>query len=131
MQGACYLTGEDPIEVQAAETKMLPDVYAEVDETLCWTMKFPSGIIANCSTSYTCGLNRLFVTGDTGWGELSPAFGYFDDIQLRTCYRLPVTQIGPLSSWGSLLRAESRDTVSSMSALSSASAWYHGYHDGQ
>lgn len=84
VQGACYLTGEDPIEVQAAETKMLPDIYAEVDETLCWTMKFPSGVIANCSTSYTCGLNRLFVTGDTGWGELSPAFGYFDDIQLRT-----------------------------------------------
>jgi predicted dehydrogenase len=84
LQGACYLTGEDPVEVQAAETKMLPEVYGEVDETLCWTMKFPSGVIANCSTSYTCPINRLFVSGDKGWGELSPAYGYFDKITLRT-----------------------------------------------
>lgn len=84
VQGACYVLGEDPVEVLASETKMMPEVYAEVDETLCWTMKLPSGAIANCSTSYTCPVNRLFVSGDTGWGELSPAYGYFDDIQLRT-----------------------------------------------
>lgn len=84
VQGACYVTGEDPVEVLATETKMLPEVYSEVDETLCWTMKFPSGVIANCSTSYTCPVNRLFVSGDEGWGELSPAYGYFDDITLRT-----------------------------------------------
>ncbi len=84
IQGACYIAGEDPIEVLATETKMLPEIYGEVDETLCWTMKFPSGVIANCSTSYTCGVNRLFVTGDKGWGEISPAYGYFDDITART-----------------------------------------------
>lgn len=84
VQGACYVTGEDPVEVRATETKMLPEIYGEVDETLCWTMKFPSGVIANCSTSYTCPINRLFVSGDKGWGELSPAYGYFDDITLRT-----------------------------------------------
>ena len=84
VQGACYVTGEDPVEVLASETKMLPEIYGEVDETLCWTMKFPSGVIANCSTSYTCPINRLFVAGDRGWGELSPAYGYFDDITLRT-----------------------------------------------
>jgi len=84
VQGACYVTGEDPVEVQGTETRMLPEVFGEVDETLCWTMKFPSGVIANCSTSYTCPVNRLFVSGDEGWGELSPAYGYFDDITLRT-----------------------------------------------
>jgi predicted dehydrogenase len=84
VQGACYVTGEEPVTVQAAETKMLPEIYREVDETLCWTMKFPSGVIANCSTSYTCPINRLFVSGDTGWGELSPAYAPFDDIRLRT-----------------------------------------------
>ncbi len=84
VQGACYVTGEDPVEVRATETKMLPEVYGEVDETLCWTMKFPSGVIANCATSYTCPINRLFVSGDTGWGELSPAYGYGDEITLRT-----------------------------------------------
>jgi predicted dehydrogenase len=84
VQGACYVTGEDPVEVQAADTKMLPEVYGEVDETLCWTMKFPSGVIANCSTSYTCPINRLFVSGDKGWGELSPAYAYTDEITLRT-----------------------------------------------
>lgn len=84
VQGACYVTGEDPVEVMATETKMLPEIYGEVDETLCWTMKFPSGVIANCSTSYTCSINRLFVSGDKGWGELSPAYGYFDEIAMRT-----------------------------------------------
>lgn len=84
LQGACYVTGEEPIEVRAMETKMLPETYGEVDETICWSMKFPSGVIANCSTSYTCPSNRLFVSGDLGWAELSPAFGYFDDITLRT-----------------------------------------------
>ncbi|MBG89971.1 MAG: glucose-fructose oxidoreductase [Verrucomicrobiales bacterium] len=84
VQGACYVTGEDPIEVQGTETKMMPEVYGEVDETLCWTMKFPSGVIANCSTSYTCPINRLFVSGDTGWGELSPCYTYFRDNRLRT-----------------------------------------------
>jgi predicted dehydrogenase len=84
VQGACYVTGEDPVEVSASETKMLPEIYGEVDETLCWTMKFPSGVLANCATSYTCPINRLFVSGDQGWGELSPAYGYFDDIALRT-----------------------------------------------
>lgn len=84
LQGACYLTGEDPIAVCATETKMLPDVFDEVDETLCWTMKFPNGAIANCSTSYTCPLNRLFVSGDEGWGELSPAYTYSGDIRMRT-----------------------------------------------
>lgn len=84
LQGACYVTGEDPVEVLATETKMMPEVFGEVDETLCWTMKFPSGVIANCSTSYTCPVNRLFVAGDKGWGELSPAYGYADEITLRT-----------------------------------------------
>lgn len=84
LQGACYVTGEDPVEVLATETKMLPEVYGEVDETLCWTMKFPSGVIANCSTSYTAPVNRLFVAGDKGWGEISPAYGYFDQVTLRT-----------------------------------------------
>jgi len=84
LQGACYVTGEEPVEVRAMETKMLPETYGEVDESLCWSMRFPSGVIANCSTSYTCPINRLFVSGDKGWAELSPAYGYFDDITLRT-----------------------------------------------
>ena len=40
-------------------------------------MKFPSGIIASCSTTYGFnGLARYKAFAENGWFELSPAYGY-------------------------------------------------------
>lgn len=52
LQGARYLAGEEPIEVTAHETKSDPEKFSEVDESIFWTLKFPSGLIANCATTY-------------------------------------------------------------------------------
>ena len=42
--------------VTALETKTDPVKFKEVDESITWQLKFPSGIIANCSTTYVvCG----------------------------------------------------------------------------
>ena len=72
-----YLSGEEPILVSGMETKTDPEKFKEVDESLIWQMKFPSGLIANCSTSYnTKGLGRYLGLADKGWFELNPAFGY-------------------------------------------------------
>ncbi|MBB6092642.1 putative dehydrogenase [Povalibacter uvarum] len=77
LQATRYLTGEEPILVQAMETKTDPVKFAEVDESIVWTTKFPSGVVANCSTSYKFGgIARFRGTADRGWFELDPAFYY-------------------------------------------------------
>lgn len=77
LQGARYLAGEEPIEVTAHETKSDPEKFSEVDESIFWTLKFPSGLIANCATTYLVpGMNRLWAGADQGSFELTSAFGY-------------------------------------------------------
>jgi predicted dehydrogenase len=77
LQACRYLTGEEPISVTAQETKTDAEKFAQVDESITWTMKFPSGVLAQCSTSYSfSGLNRFKVFSDNGFIQLDPAFGY-------------------------------------------------------
>src|ERR1700722_11921853 len=77
LQATRYLSGEEPVLVSGMETKTDPEKFKEVDESLIWQMTFPSGLIANCSTSYnTRGLGRYLGLADKGWFELNPAFGY-------------------------------------------------------
>jgi predicted dehydrogenase len=39
-------------------------------------LKFPSGIIANCASSYGAGLNRYRASAERGWFEVQPALNY-------------------------------------------------------
>lgn len=51
--------------------------YAEVDETMVWTARFPSGVLAHCATSFRAGgMQSLRVDCERGWFELDPAFFY-------------------------------------------------------
>lgn len=77
LQAARYLTGEEPVLVSAIETRTDPVRFAEVEESAAWTMKFPGGALAHCSTSYKIpGLARMRATAERGWFELEPAFYY-------------------------------------------------------
>ena len=77
LNGARYATGEEPIWVTAQESKTDPVKFAEVDETVTFQLGFPSGIIAECGTTYNFNnFERLYMTGEKGFAELSPAFGY-------------------------------------------------------
>ncbi|HEY4210199.1 MAG TPA: Gfo/Idh/MocA family oxidoreductase [Steroidobacteraceae bacterium] len=77
LQATRYLSGEEPIEVSAMEAKTDPKRFAEVDESMTWQSRFPSGALATCSASYNVGgINFLRVTGERGWFGLDPAFGY-------------------------------------------------------
>ena len=77
VQGARYVTGEEPISVTAQfSPKTEPDKFREVEETLSWQFRFPSGAVSNSTTSYTAGVERLYASCENGWFELSPAFGY-------------------------------------------------------
>ena len=76
IQGARYVTGEEPISVTAQEYKTDPIKFKEVDEIISWQMEFPSGIISNSLTSYASYVERLYISAENGWLELRPAFGY-------------------------------------------------------
>ena len=77
LQATRYLTGEEPIEVTAIETKTDPVRFAEVDETIAWQARFPSGAVSSCTASYNAtGINSLRVHAERGWFGLDPAFNY-------------------------------------------------------
>lgn len=76
IQGARYVTGQEPISVLAQEFKTDPATFREVDETICWQLAFSSGAVAYSATSYSARLNRLYATAERGWFELSPAYSY-------------------------------------------------------
>ena len=80
LNAARYLTGEEPTEVFAVESTDRKDPrFAQpgVEDTMHFTLKFPSGALANCTSSYGyAGANRYRVIGDRGWLEMEPATGY-------------------------------------------------------
>jgi predicted dehydrogenase len=77
LQASRYLTGEEPILVSGIETKTDPVKFAEVDETMTWQAKFPSGAIALCTGSYNLPFAARFRgTTERGWFELDPGFSY-------------------------------------------------------
>ncbi|MBN8785767.1 MAG: Gfo/Idh/MocA family oxidoreductase [Terrimonas sp.] len=77
LNGARYATGEEPIWVTAQESKTDPVKFAEVDETVTFQLGFPGGAIAECGTTYNFNnFERLYMIGEKGFAELSPAFGY-------------------------------------------------------
>lgn len=85
LQACRYLSGEEPAEVSANWSVIDRDGrFTEVEENLNWTMRFPSGVLATCYTSYgaNCG-NTYRATGSKGWVELGPAFTY-DGIRMKS-----------------------------------------------
>lgn len=76
---ACrYLTGEEPHDIKANASTIDKDGrFNEVEENLGWTMKFPSGVIASCNTTYGASMNGYIrVHGSKGVVTLDPGFGY-------------------------------------------------------
>jgi predicted dehydrogenase len=77
LQACRYIGGEEPIEISAIETKTDPVMFREVDESIVWQMRFPSGRLATCSTTYNAnGMGRIRAHAQRGWFELDPAFNY-------------------------------------------------------
>jgi predicted dehydrogenase len=78
LNAARYLTGEEPTELTAMTYTTPGDPrFKEVEETINFQLRFPSGILANCSSSYGYdSQNRYRVVGTDGWVELEPATIY-------------------------------------------------------
>ncbi|HKO92149.1 MAG TPA: Gfo/Idh/MocA family oxidoreductase [Polyangiaceae bacterium] len=77
LQAARYISGEEPTSVSAQASITDPVKFKPgVDESILFTLKFPSGIVANCASSYATGLNRFRASAERGWFELQPALNY-------------------------------------------------------
>jgi predicted dehydrogenase len=78
LQAARYITGEEPVEISAQMYSTPGDPrFREVEETILFLLRFPGGVLADCSSSYGyAGQNRYRAIGDKGWLELEPATSY-------------------------------------------------------
>jgi predicted dehydrogenase len=82
---ACrYLTGEEPEHIAAYASTIDHDGrFKDVEENVSWTMRFPSGIVASCATSYGANMDGYFrVYGSKGWLQVDNAFVY-EGLHLR------------------------------------------------
>src|SRR5580704_3499613 len=76
---ACrYLTGEEPVEVKAYSSTIDHDGrFDQVEENTSWTMKFPSGILTSCVTTYGASMDGYYrVYGSKGVLNVQNAFPY-------------------------------------------------------
>ncbi len=82
-----YLSGEEPVEFKAYASVIEKDGrFNEVEENCSWTMRFPSGVLASCTTSYGANMPGFFtVHGPKGWISAEPAFSY-EGLKLRAQY---------------------------------------------
>jgi glucose-fructose oxidoreductase len=77
LNAARYLSGEEPVEVNAMSYTTPNDPrFTEVEENINFQLKFPSGILANCTSSYGVNLGRFRVFKPRGSFEVDPASSY-------------------------------------------------------
>jgi predicted dehydrogenase len=79
-----HITGEEPTDITAiVATRDHSGRFAEVEQSMEWTMKFPSGILASCGCSYgQRGPSFLHINGEKGNYEIDPAYNY-DSVHVR------------------------------------------------
>ena len=73
-----YITGEEPIEITARTTQPKGDPrFKEVEDIAMFTLRFPSGTVANCASGYSFHQsNHIRVQNEAAWFHMSPAFAY-------------------------------------------------------
>lgn len=73
-----FLLGEEPTEV-SAQIYSTPgdDRFMEIEENVSFTLRFPSGVLAQCMTGYGSFNNKSYaVHAETGTIKMDPAFPY-------------------------------------------------------
>jgi predicted dehydrogenase len=75
-----WICAEEPSDFRAMVSTMEKGPrFAQVEQTIEWVMKFPSGILANCGSSYGMdGPAFLQIDGAKGRIHIEPAFYYGD-----------------------------------------------------
>jgi predicted dehydrogenase len=77
LQATRYLTGEEPTWVSGTTNKGDPARFSEVEESVIWQARFPSGALSNCGASYNAAPSGYFrAIAEHGWFAMDPAFNY-------------------------------------------------------
>ena len=72
-----WLVGEEPSAVSAYQWAADAKRFSQVDENIAFRLDFPSGIVAQCTSSFQAAESSfLQVNGEKGWACLSPAYQY-------------------------------------------------------
>ena len=97
LNAARYLTGEEPVEVSAIETTDRTDPrFRTVEDRIAFLLRFPSGIQANCISSYSSAHNRYRITGTAGWIDMEPATSYEGQVmRIRKDGAVTTRTLGP------------------------------------
>jgi predicted dehydrogenase len=84
LNAARFLSGEEPVQAWG-QTEQLPNDprFREVESSVQFALKFPSGFSATANASYAVHRSQFFRLECTeGWAELNPAFAY-EGLQLN------------------------------------------------
>jgi glucose-fructose oxidoreductase len=73
---ARYSTGEEPVSATGQGYQPGTVYFKEVPETVTFQLEFPSGAVANLSSSFGNNSDSLYVSCSDGWFELKPFSGY-------------------------------------------------------
>lgn len=78
INAARFLSGEEPNEVIGNIWSTPGDArFREVEESCQFILRFPSGFMASCSTSYAAHKSQYFrLNGAEAWAEMNPAYAY-------------------------------------------------------
>jgi predicted dehydrogenase len=78
INGARYMTGEEPAWVTAQETKTDPVKFKDgIDETIQFQFGFPGGATASCLSTYSQNnLDKFFINAEHGYAEMQPSTNY-------------------------------------------------------
>lgn len=73
-----FLLGEEPTEVSAQVFSTSGDArFREIEESVSFTLRFPSGVLARCMTGYGAFNNKIYtVFAETDGVRIDPAFPY-------------------------------------------------------
>jgi predicted dehydrogenase len=78
-----WLVKEDPIEVSAQTWISDAAAFRDVEESVSFRLRFPSGLIVLGSSSYGAVLSSfVFVQGSRGWASLAPAYDFSEERRL-------------------------------------------------
>lgn len=75
IQGSRYVAGEMPESVTAQGIIRDKTRFKDIYETIFFQLNFPSGVVANCGTTYSSRVDRLYASCYEGWFGLDPSFG--------------------------------------------------------
>lgn len=78
LQAARYISGEEPTEINAMMYSTPNDPrFKEVEESINFQLRFPSGVLANCTSNYGTDYRSHFrALAEKGYFELDPAMSY-------------------------------------------------------